>query len=262
MPSLLELQSAIAHGIVSGSDEVFASIAPHVLADGITAEARFEIYRNTFLAGLINALRLSYPAVERLVGKDFFAQAAEIFIRDAPPKSAYLNDYGAGFPAFLAQFAPGASLPYLSDVARLEWAVNTALHAEEMEPLALERLANIAEPERLRLKPHPALTFLRLELPGDAIWRAVLEEDGAALQRIAFGDGPVHLLVHYGHAVEVRRMAIPEWHFARALALGQTLGAAMADAHGLDASAALAGHFAAGHFIDFACEPPASEKTT
>ena len=37
---------------------------------------RVGIYRNTARIGMTEALRLSFPAVERLVGADFFAMAA------------------------------------------------------------------------------------------------------------------------------------------------------------------------------------------
>ena len=35
---------------------------------------------------LTNTLRLNYPAVQRLVGEDFFAAAADIFITQEPPR--------------------------------------------------------------------------------------------------------------------------------------------------------------------------------
>src|SRR6266511_6000519 len=123
-------------------------IAAHVVDAGMSPAERLDVYRNTFASVLTTALRLSYPAVHRLVGAEFFEGASRIFIEGSPPKSACLDDYGTEFPGFLVDFPPAASLPYLPGVARLEWAVNRALHADDVEPLDASRLASLAQSER------------------------------------------------------------------------------------------------------------------
>src|SRR5258706_3343638 len=186
MPTLLELQRSISKAILTRESDEAAYV---FVGDGLIPDERLNIYRNTFLASLTSALRISYPAVYRLVGAEFFDGAAQCFIEDEPPQSADLYLYGAGFADFLARFAPAASLGYLSDVARLEWAVNCALHAADITPLATECYAAIAEadPAGLALVPHPSMTMLRLEYPADAIWRAVLSENDDAFSPIGLG---------------------------------------------------------------------------
>ena len=112
MPALLELQQAL-------GAQLFGDAA----SPDLDSALRLAIYRNTCMSTLVNALRSSFPAVQRLVGTDFFEAGARDFIRLRPPASAYLNDYGADFPQFLRQFAPAAGVPYLGDVAELEWTV-------------------------------------------------------------------------------------------------------------------------------------------
>ena len=85
--------------------------AAAIVGDGFAAEQRLAIYRNTFVGSLTKALCLTYPAVDRLVGSAFFAAAAQAFMHERPPRSAWLDDYGADFPEFLGSFAPAASLP-------------------------------------------------------------------------------------------------------------------------------------------------------
>src|SRR5579862_843890 len=111
MPALLELQRSMRARLLS---------APH--EGGQNTEQPLDIYRNTLTGTLLNALRLSYPAVQRIVGADFFDAAAHAFVRAHPPCSAYLNDYGSELSGFLAAFEPARSLLYLPDVARVEWA--------------------------------------------------------------------------------------------------------------------------------------------
>ena len=129
MPTLLEMQTAMQRSLVD-QDSVAVSA---MLADRVNPD-RLDIYRNTFLFGLTKALQLGFPVVRKLVGDDFFDGTAEIFITDHLPRAAWLDQYGGEFPEFLRSFPPAASIPYLSDVAELEWAVNCALHAPDTEP--------------------------------------------------------------------------------------------------------------------------------
>jgi hypothetical protein len=249
VPTLLEVQNAIRKSLVDRDDgEAAALLAGHVPPD------RLDIYRNTFIVGATNALRLSYPAVRRLVGEDFFASVAGIIIAGHPPQAAYLDQYGAELPAFLEQFPPAAQLPYLPDVARLEWAVSQAIHASDREPLALADLAALAPQNQgsVRFVPHPSVGLLQVSYPADTIWRAVLDGDDAALAALDLHPTPIHLLVQRcSNGIEVNRLDESEWRFAVALCTGQTLQAALDEATVIDATALIAGHLAAGRFVGF-----------
>src|SRR5439155_20054249 len=194
MPSLRELQNAVRTSLVERDDSVAAS---YIVDDGLAPERRLSVYRNTFASNLVNALRLSYPAVHRLVGDEFFEVAAHVFVHERPPVSAYLDEYGAEFAEFLARFPPAASLGYLADVARIEWAVNRALHAPDAEPLDVTRLAALEQNDhdRVRFVPHPSVSLVSANYPVDAIWRAVLAQDDSALAAIDLAAGGCLLLV-------------------------------------------------------------------
>jgi hypothetical protein len=253
VPTLLEVQNALRKSLLDRQDgEAAAMLAGHVPPD------RLDIYRNTFLTGVSKALRLSYPAVHRLVGDDFFAAAADIFIARHPPRTAYLDQYGAEFPEFLDQFPPAATLTYLADVARLEWVVSQAIHAPDQEALTLTQLAALTPQDQSRVcfAPHPSLGLLRASYPVDIIWRAVLARDDAALAALDLDASPVHLLVQrLPTGVEVIRLDDREFRFAAALCAGHPLQEALDEAIGVDAAALLAGHLAAQRFVGFTLAP-------
>lgn len=224
MTSLLELQLAMKAALLTGSDGVAeAAIVPN----GIAAAARLQVYRNTVLGNLTGALRLTFPAVERLVGPDFFAAAAGRFIADEPPRRANLYDWGDGFAGFLDAFAPAASLPYLADVARLEWAVGRALHAPEAPLLNVQALARLTEDQQdaVRFRVHPSVSLLTLAYPAHRIWQAALARDGAALRAIDPGCGGEWLVVHRGATTgaEVLHVSADGLRFAAALCAGVAL---------------------------------------
>jgi len=251
MPTLLDLQDAVYRSLVERDD---GAASRHVWNDGLAPEARLSVYRNTFVGSLTTALRLSYPAVHRLVGAPFFESAARIFIEAEPPHCAHLNRYGAEFPDFLARFQPAASLPYLPGVARLEWAVNVALHAPDVPALDLLRFSTLdpAYHERLCLAPHPSVSLVRGDHPIDAIWRAVLAQDEAAMASLELGSGPVWLLVDRQEAaVDVRRIDEHSWRFMSALCAGRPVPQVVESFPELDGASLLAEHLAAGRFSNF-----------
>ena len=103
MPTLLELQTAMRGCLVQNDKETISAL----LAPGIGVD-RLDIYRNTFLVTLTKALRICFPATEKLVGAVFFEAAAQVFVEAQPPASAWLDLYGAEFSEFLRGFPPAA----------------------------------------------------------------------------------------------------------------------------------------------------------
>jgi len=248
-PSLLEVQRALLASF-AGDDEAAAS---QIVAGGIDPSGRLAIYRNTSISTLVSALRLTYPAVRKLVGEEFFEGAARVFIGERRATSAWLDEYGGEFAAFLRTFAPAAALPYLPDVAELEWRVSRALHAAEPDGLDLSRLAELsaAASAQLRLAAHPALALARADFPADAIWHAVLHDDDAALGSIDLEEGPVFLLVERRDSnVRVQRLSEAAWQFTRTLCDGAPLSEALQEGPE-SAEVLLAEHLAAGRFVGF-----------
>ncbi|MBS2132263.1 putative DNA-binding domain-containing protein (plasmid) [Burkholderia thailandensis] len=251
-PTLAELQSAVLRQMSSGDEAAVAWVVP----DGLGPGARLGIYRNTATSVLVNALRLAFPAVQRLVGAEFFDSAATLFCRWALPRSAWLDEYGAQFPAFLAGMPQTAMVPYLVDVAGLEWQVNGVLHAPDAPLLDLARLNDLDEAAlgRLQLRSHPAARLLRCQYPADLIWRAVLEQDDRALRAIRLDDGPAHLLVQRTDAgVDVLRLGAGEWRIANAVFDGVPICSALARAPESDGYALVAGFLARGCFTSAEC---------
>jgi hypothetical protein len=250
VPTLPELQRAMQRSLLDCAD---GDASTWVIADGLDAATRLGIYRNTCASVLSSALRLAFPAVQHLVGPVFFDGAARLFVAQAPPRSAWLDEYGAEFPDFLDRLPQAASVPYLADVARLEWHVNLVLHAPDAAPLDIARLTALGEagPAELRFQSHPAVRLLRCEFPVDVIWRAVLERDDRTMEAVNLADGPVWLLVHRTQSgIDVVRLGECEWRFTAALFLGKSLPAALEEASCDDAHAVLALHLARGCLVD------------
>jgi hypothetical protein len=200
---------------------------PELLAliesDGIEPEARLQIYRNHATLTLTEALKASFPVVCRLVDERFFAYAAHEYIGETFPSQPWLAEYGESFPDFLASFPACRDLVYLADVARLEWAINLALHADEAKPLDRSALTSAD----IVLALHPSLQLVVSRWPIERIWRAN-QTDGDPETPINLDAGGVRLLVYrHGDRVIVSGIDESTFAFLDAIARGEPLAKAV-----------------------------------
>jgi hypothetical protein len=189
--------------------------------DGRPSAKRFAVYRNNVVVGLIETLKAAYPVVHRLVGEEFFAAMARLYVMAEPPASPIMLDYGAGFPAFIARFEPASVLPYLEDVARLDRAWVEAYHAAEAAPLPPSVLGQVPPDDvpALRFTLHPSVRIIRSGFPIVGIWQANI--DGNDLRSVDLGEGGDDALIVRPEAeVEVRRLPAGAAAFIEALQAG------------------------------------------
>lgn len=137
-----------------------------------TMAERFAIYRNNVHRGLGDALIAAYPVVAKLVGEDFFRVMAQGFFRAEKTRPGSLALYGAGFADFIDGFEAASSVPYLSDIARLERARLEAIHAADEPVLDVGILANLPDDlAACRFVAHGACRLVRSSFPIHAIWQ-------------------------------------------------------------------------------------------
>jgi hypothetical protein len=239
---LHEVQAVMRRALLEGD---IGAVVPLVEAREL-AEAQVAIYRNNVFASLTEVLRGTFPAICRLVDDRFFAYAAHEFIRRHPPQRPCLAEYGAEFAHFLAGFPPCGELPYIADVARLEWLLSTAATAADSVALVPAALAAVA-PERaprLALQLDPSLGFLASSWPIDRIWEAN-RPGGDNDTAIELAAGGVHLEIRRRDgAVVFRSLDRATFAFRQALRDGQTLETASDRALAADPGFDLAAAFA------------------
>ncbi|MFN0263551.1 DUF2063 domain-containing protein [Tepidamorphus sp. 3E244] len=208
-------------------------------ADGSPATKRFSVYRNNVIVSLTDYLAETFPAVRRLVGDEFFAAMAGVFVRRSPPESPVLIEYGAGFAPFIETFDPAQSVPYLADVARLEDAQRVCGHAADAVPASVESLAVLADadPSRAFLDLHPSAHIVRSQWPIFSIWQASGGKGAGPLPK----GGESVLIVRPGLDVELYRLPKAGAAFLQAIAAGNPLDTAIAAAQAEEDAFDLAG---------------------
>lgn len=182
--------AAFQDAFVAALTDAPGSAAGEVAA--LVAQPGFAVYRNTLLKGCVDALRANFPAVERLVGAEWFAAAAALYAREMPPRGGPLLEYGEDFPAFLQGFEPARALPYLGGVAQLDRLWLEAFGAVEQPVLVLAALATQAPQQLARqtLVPRAALRWRWFaELPVYSIWSCTREQREVPATLVWQGEG-------------------------------------------------------------------------
>ncbi|MEJ8573842.1 DNA-binding domain-containing protein [Microbaculum marinum] len=248
MSSLADVQSRFAAAIRDRHLPPPADVAGR---DGEAPLRRFGIYRNNVHVSLAEALMGTFPVVLRLVGEEFFRGMARVYVGGALPRTPVLIDYGGDFGDFIAQFAPATDLPYLPDVARLEWAWNLAYHAADATPVDAQALSAVP-PERmadLTFDLHPSLQIVSSRWPVLAIWETNTNDEFVRPVDPGSGGGDV-LILRPAWDVELRSLPDGGAAFIALLQAGRPLGVAYeltTDRHpGFDLAAALQGLIASG----------------
>ncbi len=190
---------------------------------------RLQVYAAGYPARITEALAETFPAVAHVVGDGAFAALARRFAEATPLGSYSLSDAGADLPRFLPTDQLTECLPFLPDLARLEWHVARAFHALDEAPLDPSVLATWTMEEWGRAVLHfqPWLSLVTSDWPIREIWEC--RETPVAEIDIDLGDRVDRVLVRRtGFGVTCESLSETEAGALASLIAGQTLGEVVA----------------------------------
>lgn len=199
-----------------------AIISPH---DHLTLVERLAIYRRSIISGFIHTLEETYPVCHKLVGNDFFTAMARHYIAITPATSPDLADYGESFAHFITTFKPAQSLPYLTDVAHLEWACHKTIDAANSPPLDIQALATVPTLQQAKLifQLPAGCTILSSPFPIQRIWE-VNQNNYQGDDSVNLDIGGARLLIwRLDMGLRIDELSIPEWTLLQLLSQQCTL---------------------------------------
>jgi len=199
MTGLAEIQGLFRDAVFETDAEHPAMQALSRLVDstaGLSSVEHLQIYRRAVISTLQRALGEIYPVCLRLVGEGFFEPMARVFARQYPSMSPDLADYGKEFATFIDDFDPARELPYLSDVARLEWRWHGAFHAPDEPALDPASFSDVpaADIERIVLRLPASASLLQSVYPVHRIWQ-VNQSDWSGDQNVDLGQGGLNMII-------------------------------------------------------------------
>lgn len=234
-PTAMHPASPTQHAFAAALLDAASPVPPGLTAwNGSDPDLRFAVYRNNVVHSLVNVLTDSFPVVRELVGDEFFGAMARLYLVNHPPASPLMHRYGAGLPAWISDFEPATALPYLSDIARLEWARLCAFHAADAEPVEIQALTALMQaPEQLAstsLALHASLAVVRSAHPVVSLWSVHQQDDATrdAQLSVLRMDSAESALVFRDPSDDALVLELPDADAAltTAIAAGVPLGAA------------------------------------
>ena len=242
MHALPEIQSQFLQAMLAVPEE--ALLEPLLAGQAAHNHRRLEAYRRNMFAALGSALAMTYPVTQRIVGEAFFRTMARAFVHKQPSRSGDLNDYGANFSAFISDYPHARELPYLPDVARLEWQLQCIdLAADPLAenpnaPFAALASTSPDHYDALHFAFDPAVVRLDSCWPLADMWR-VNQSDFSGDMQIDFTKGCQLLLWRTPSGPQITALGAAETIFLDALLRGQALAPAVSAALVSDADFAL-----------------------
>ena len=225
MPELLAVQSDFAAALRDAGRT--AQAGRWLAGDASHVDRRVAIYRANMMAAADKALSAAYPVIRQVVGDEFFHGLAREYQRATPSTSGDLNEFGAGFAEFVSGFEHTQSLPYLRDLARLEWAAHRAYGAADA-PAWDAAVLGAVEPGAqadLRFEWSPGLAVVDSAWPIVRIW--TIHQPGHAGEfSVDWDRSETALVARDGFAVTVDECGDADAAFLVASLAGACLGEA------------------------------------
>jgi len=223
--------------------------ADSALPSGLTSwnrtdcERRFAVYRNNVVTSLIDVLAGNFPVVQQLVGEAFFRAMGREFVTVNPPTTPIMALYGEHLADFIAAFPPAASVPYLADMAQLEYAIQTSRHSADSQPISADRLAGLVEDQEALthtgVKLAPAVQVLNSNFAIASLWHAHQGSSVADLSQIRVDQPEILMLSRPVWEVELHIIDAGAAEFIRRLSHATPLAQAAETALPFDPVAVL-----------------------
>lgn len=175
--SLSEVQQWMKSRIQPFSQNLASSASDRPLLNpqgGVTGEERMEVYAKGYRARIRESLAEVYEGVHHVLGSERFDELSELYARRYPSHNYNLNYAGRHLPELLPHFSASRSLPFLSDLAKLEWLVWEAFHSFDGAPLQPSQIQEIPmeEWENMKIVFQPSVRLITSDWPILDLWLA------------------------------------------------------------------------------------------
>lgn len=188
----------------------------------LTSAQRLAIYRHSLHSSLQQVLTAVYPVCQKIVGEEFFAAMVTQYRQQMPSRSPDIENYGDSLPVFIRDFAPAACLPYLADVARLEWGWYRASLGQDFTQFTPDSLSQVEEDKQgdIIFQLPPDSTLLTSPYPILRIWEAN-QENNLNEETIDLTSGGDQLIIYRrGMDVLVQSLTDKQWSLLSGLYAG------------------------------------------
>ncbi len=172
MNKLLSLQNKFQKYLLYLDQNIYRDI---VGTKKVLVANRLDIYANAYRLRLVEVLAGSYPVLKAHLGNKKFAVLANEYIDSYPSHSPSLRWFGDQLEYFLIQHPKYKRSQYLTELAKVEWTMESVFDATNSDIVTLEFVAKIPLKAwaNMRLRMHTSLYCLDLSWNVMQLWEAI-----------------------------------------------------------------------------------------
>ncbi len=211
---LATLQQLFYDAVFEKNEAAWGQICQQIVSTStLTAVDRLKIYQKSVFGKLSRTLSRIYPVCQQLVGEGFFKIMALSYIHQYSSVSSNLGDYGEQFADFITQYPPATTLPYLSDIAQLEWHWHRIFTGIDHLPFNFKALEMIppTQWDAITFYLPPTTALLESIYPIHRIWE-VNQPDYQGESQVDLDTGGVKLFLwRQGYTLRMELLTEEEW---------------------------------------------------
>ncbi len=157
--------------VIDGSPEQFARSIAHKTA--AIPPKGILVYRSNLLASASRTLDISFPTLDQLLGAEGLQAVAALYYDAHPLHTGDWGEWGEHLAKWLSQQETLHDMPFLADVAQLDWFCHRLKRAATPEhTVASIALLNAIDGQFLHLNPTHYVAVMASRFPLLEIWQA------------------------------------------------------------------------------------------
>lgn len=166
-PRLFDVERMFWETLSRGASDFSALVSAH---DAHDRAARVGVYTHAYVARLTEVLAEDYPRVAAALGVEGFSELAQRYVTRHPSRNPSVRYLGAKLPEFIT--SDPTFTPWLSDLARLEWARVEIFDAPDSSSVGVDDLVAVVAEEwpSMRFELIEACQLLHSEWPIAQLW--------------------------------------------------------------------------------------------
>jgi len=110
----------------------------------VSRNERLSVYAEAYFSRLLEVLGNDFSTTRKALG-DEFPKVCAAYLELHPSRSPNIENIGARFPTFLRAYPRTSEIPYVHDIADLEWRKIEAFYAPDSEKINLNSLQGTPE---------------------------------------------------------------------------------------------------------------------
>lgn len=224
--SLAEIQAVFGRGLNPFSTSEEQAEATFLIRDKgpMSSLEKLQVYQRNISGAHIAVLEQIFPVCREILGENPFATYARHYCWDYPEADPDLNQYGISFAEFLSnQIKLTDIVPYLSDLARLEYQWHQAWFSSDADAFDCAKLAKYQEqPHRITFQCPDHLSLLESLWPIHHLWDE--HRNGTPPAELRLNAEPDRLLIiRRDTVVDVKDISEEAFSLLTAIQCGKTL---------------------------------------